>query len=510
MLFAELLIYIRNFVLVQTFRLMENLLRHTPQHRIVMVPPIHRLPPELLEKIFSYISQDSTVNPLDLLPITHVCGRWRVAALSSARIWSRIAMVFPVLPRKVSYTIAMLERSGAYPLDILLDLRDPAWDWDEDAHQFGWKEMENVMRLLLPHVQRWKTITILTDTWAPIFTFLWYTKEVKSAPKLESVSLSRCNAFFAAPGQIFRPVSLREPIPFFGGTQLERLRRLTLVGVHVDWGTASSLRNLTHLELEYQASDVMPTWKEFQVIVAGCPMLLELVLDGCTPQYEDVGSLERRDIILPHLQKLSIGFCEASSAVQFLTCLVVPCLMDLTLEDISRLVNPLQHPDSTRILEWFAGGNPRPVGPVDFPSTVISASRFPLHQIQSLELHHILVPARVFSEFSQPFTSVRSLLLAKMEPDILESLATHLPGGKVPFPALRNFLCQDMDAERLVALVHRRAAPDWNAPLQNVTAEFIRTAAPSPGTRNYKALMDSGIQIVEEPQDGASQDSMVA
>jgi len=123
----------------------------------------------------------------------------------------------------------------------------------------------------LPHAHRWRRFELLTDTWAPIFIFLWYTKhvEVESAPLLEAVSLSWCNLYFAARGQVFRPISLRQPIQFLGGV---RLTSVSLVGVHINWNQPS-LRNLTNLELKFHASDVMPNIQQFTAIPEACPSL---------------------------------------------------------------------------------------------------------------------------------------------------------------------------------------------------------------------------------------------
>ena len=114
--------------------------------------------------------------------------------------------------------------------------------------------MEAVIRLLLPHVTRWQRFELLTDTWAPIFTFLWYTRRVESAPMLRSIALSRGNTYFAAEGQGFEPATLKQPVPLFGDIALDNLREVSFAGVHVDW-SKSALRNLVAFELKYHARD---------------------------------------------------------------------------------------------------------------------------------------------------------------------------------------------------------------------------------------------------------------
>ncbi|KAJ7331431.1 hypothetical protein DFH08DRAFT_648516, partial [Mycena albidolilacea] len=96
--------------------------------------------------------------------------------------------------------------STPYPLDILLDFRDPDWDREEGTDGFRWSDMEAVLHLLVPTASRWCTIELLTDTRAPIFTFLHHTRTIDgSLTQLKSLNLARCNANFARKNQVFEP-----------------------------------------------------------------------------------------------------------------------------------------------------------------------------------------------------------------------------------------------------------------------------------------------------------------
>ncbi|KAF9463177.1 hypothetical protein BDZ94DRAFT_1193387, partial [Collybia nuda] len=249
--------------------------------------PSCSLPNELLSHIFFLASHDyendydAVITPVW---ISHVCSHWRQVALLTGTLWTNLTLAFPVSRPQLSKAITWLIRSQKHPIDILFDFRDPSWDWEEESHTFRWQDMEAILRLFLPHVQRWHRFELLTDTWAPIFTFLWYTRKVESAPILESLSLSRCNAYFASKQESFHPIKLKEPIPLFGGLPLEKLREVSLTGVHVEW-SSSKLCDLTSLNFKYQASDVMPTLDEFIATLSTCANLEQLSIIGWGPQF---------------------------------------------------------------------------------------------------------------------------------------------------------------------------------------------------------------------------------
>ncbi|KAG2338845.1 hypothetical protein BDR05DRAFT_892857, partial [Suillus weaverae] len=211
---------------------------------------IAAFPDELLSAIFHVATHDFH-DCYDAIfqatTISHVCQRWRNVSLSTSSLWTVVVLTFPTHHNQIFRTIDWLARSRSRPLHLYMDFRDPAWNWDEASHCFGWKNMENVMRLILPYAHRWQKVELLTDTWAPIFTFLSYTSRIKSTPMLQDVLLSRCNAFFAAKGELFHPSAMRHPVSWFGGgSAFHSLRRVSLAGVHVNW-TNSGLSGLLEL-----------------------------------------------------------------------------------------------------------------------------------------------------------------------------------------------------------------------------------------------------------------------
>ena len=490
---------LRDFISAHVLRLSAISRRHSSRNSATQ-PLMERLPNEILSLIFSLIAHDPTTNPVSFAVITHVCSRWRQIALADGSLWNRIILTYPLSPHHLSYVLAWLQRSASAPIDIFLDFRDPSWDWNEDTHNFRWQEMEPIMRIFLPHTHRWRRFELLTDTWAPIFTFLWYTRHVESAPLLESVSLSRCNLYFAARGQVFRPISLRQSIQLFGGVALERLTSVSLVGVHIDWNQPS-LRNLTNLELKFHASDVMPNIQQFTAILEACPGLNHLAIFGWGPTLDVPSPVEGYRISLSSLEKFSFGFLDTSYAIRLLSLFDFPLLEEFVLEDIGKVVSPLEVEDSTSLLLYLASTldgtsatPPRRIGS-DLPR--YGPTTLPLDKIRSFELHGIrLINPDAVRMFFQRLTSLTKLTLYDDVNSILELLGVPIVASQpILLPLLQELRCQDMDPEILLNVVTSRAGANALIPRTKVSLEFARTPPLEAGSLAHTRLVRAGIEV---------------
>ncbi|KAF8551261.1 hypothetical protein OG21DRAFT_1418332, partial [Imleria badia] len=205
------------------------------------------MPVEVVANIFDFASHSSHDPITQSISLSHVCKQWRQISLSTPSLWTFIQLSLPLSKSQLTRTCAWILRSRNRPLDIYMDFRDPDWDWDEASPILGSKAMESLMRFLVPHASRWHSIELLTDTWAPIFTFLSCTAAIESTPLLQSIRLARCNAYFVAEGETFRPADLALPVAWFGGgASLSHLCHVSLSGVHVDWAQ-SGLTGLREL-----------------------------------------------------------------------------------------------------------------------------------------------------------------------------------------------------------------------------------------------------------------------
>ncbi|KAF7974163.1 hypothetical protein HWV62_13283 [Athelia sp. TMB] len=393
---------------------------------------------ELLARIFALTTHDSH-DPHDaiLYPIiiSHTCASWRRLAISTSDLWTSIILTHPSPWSQLSRTVAYLSRSRRRPLSLLLDFRDPAWDWSEDSHSFSWKHMENVIRLLSPHVLRWRSLELLTDTWSPIFTFLWYIRKVPSAPMLESLSLSRCNVYFAASEETFEPAALKEPIALFGGGMaLRSLRRVVLAGVHCDW-TNSGLRNLEELELKYHAMEVMPSLQQFVNILSDCPKLLRLAILGWGPRADTMpDKLTGREVsplsvgklcgsvCLPYLEHFILGFLDVEYATSLLSLFCLPALKTLTLEDISPTLDPADHQDASSILNFLADPSSTLFQPSSHSASCAHTRRICLQNIINLELCALQASQPAIRSILLKFLSLERLSVTHMGRDIFAAL----------------------------------------------------------------------------------------
>ncbi|KAK0448449.1 uncharacterized protein EV420DRAFT_843689 [Desarmillaria tabescens] len=412
-----------------------------------------RVPNELLSYIFL-----SAFHQANAIHLSHVCSRWRNVALSTGSLWTDITITFPTSVGQLSCALTCLRRSKVYPLDLYLDFRDPAWDWDEHSHGFGSEDMETVLGLLLPHANRWKSVNLLTDTWAPMWTFLKETQRVEM-PTLRSVKLSRCNAYFVGKGETFEPAGLREPLRLFGGQEMGTLREVGLVGVHVDWA-GSGLRNLLDLELKYHASDVMPTFQEFKAIMEGCPDLKYLSIVGWGPRFDSPPILDSSATLirLPNLIRFSFGFVDTEYAIRLLEHMVLPVLMELALEDVSRSLSFYDAeslPDVKALLEWFTGDH----------------DAIPCSRLLTLELHGIrCCDSDTLRRFFCKFLMVGRISLSDADVVLLEALK---PGTLTPCPALTEISCRRVDFSKLSELVGARASSSDVSSFKNVHVDLF-------------------------------------
>ncbi|KAH0589892.1 hypothetical protein J132_06328 [Termitomyces sp. J132] len=468
--------------------------------------PVSRLPNELLSSIFLYAIR-STDDRFETVttPIiaSQVSTRWRDIAISTAKLWNTIILTYPTSKQQLSRAVTWLKRSKLAPLDIFLDFRDPSWDWDsaESSHKFRWQDMETIIRLLMVHACRWKHFELFTDTWAPIFTFLCYTRHIKSVPLLVSLSLHRCNAFFASKEATFAPVEMRMPIQLFGGRVLERLRQVTLTGVHIDWSTPL-LCNLTRLEFRYLASDVVPSIVEFTSMLRECRDLRHLTILGRGPRIDDNPVSSPSSLLavssasgcfsanvyaaieLPHVTDFVFGFVDSDYALKLLAKFSFPALRKLTLEGLVGL-DPLSQYDldAAPLLDWLLSHNSL--------SKSTRTHGFPLSRIHSLKFIAINADTSIISQFFNDLHELDFLGLYKTRIDTLQALKvpmTNLSTNIPPCVTLTRLECHDIDFQVLVDCVLARG------PLSRLNYVHLQPDAIS--ANNRERLLAAGVRIL--------------
>jgi hypothetical protein len=245
--------------------------------------------------------------------------------------------------------------------------------------------MLQALQRLLQHSRRWRSIAILTDIYEPMVAALMLLTDPlnNGAPKLESLTLMRCNEF-ACFRPDFQPSHLKDVsayiVPFGGsppsGRTLPSLRKLNLTGVHVEWlgiprvshPTASDpAGGLQTLQLSYHCPEVRPTAKQFLGILNGSPNLRRLIVNTSGPYIFDrpeeeahvvdaeLDYLESHLVTLERLEEIYYGYTSAYDVCKVLKAINAPNVQRLRLEDTTYLA-ALHEDNGGYLLTYLAGG----------------------------------------------------------------------------------------------------------------------------------------------------------
>jgi len=389
----------------------------TPQQQTSREVGIYSLPDHLLADIFSaltFSSDESRLYAPDTL--SHVSSHWRNVALNVSTLWTFIVVTFPFTPGQINRAKAGLRHSKNRPIDVHIDVRDPDWSWelDEDQHQVRPVSMVELMLWLGPSHPRWRSLTVLTDTWAPMHTFLAYSTMFSSLPELERLSLNMCNAFIGFPDAPDPTPS--DPVELFGGNaHLPRLRHVALAGVHIDY-SCPRLKNLLSLDIRHQQSRVSPTIRQLRQLLHASPELESLSLVALNPPLKEPERDDGPAVLLGHLKNLTLGWWFVENAVKVLETLQLPVVENLVLEDIAPSL--LQHDhtvhDSTPILDTLVRVGNNPCDPA-------SPSSFPSH-LRRLTVNGVLLDPAAFSQFMPFLANLEELELRSVSLNLVEAV----------------------------------------------------------------------------------------
>ncbi|KAJ7040925.1 hypothetical protein C8F04DRAFT_1391393 [Mycena alexandri] len=272
---------------------------------------------------------------------------WRNVALNTPALYTSLCIT-PEMLREVG-NIETLDTTGIlsnltlsqnHLIDILIDARDPDWDFEDESAWFSAKHMRTAMTVLLPFIGRWRSLTILTDVYSPMRAALDLLEEyieADGAPHLESLRLMRCayaaHSIDAAPEQLF----LSSTSMINGRLKLANLRHLTLRGIPGEWNSLAAFlpEELKTLELSFQPIITQPSVLQLARILSTAPSISHLVLNSAGPARFDPGAAASvTDVIhLPLLKSLTLGYTSAIAALAVLQVLNAPHLHALTLED---------------------------------------------------------------------------------------------------------------------------------------------------------------------------------
>ncbi|KAF7369273.1 F-box domain-containing protein [Mycena venus] len=340
--------------------------RPQPSSCFFQPPPIDSLPVELLAYIFvlgthepihppNSERQDDDCQPFNSesvkapLVYASVSRHWRSVALNTPALYTSLCIT-PELFREVGNKEVLdttgissyLALSRNYLVDILIDARDQEWDFDDDGAWFSAEHMSTAMGVLLPHLRRWRSLSILTDVYAPMHAALRPLEVYLSAygaPHLESLRLFRCDAY-AAHAPVVEPEHVFLSSMTKGGWKLPNLRHLNLRGVPAAWTPLAALLpdSLQTLELSFHPLAVQPTVPELTSLLKAAPQLCRLVINGSGPAFPDISAdpsppTSIEPVSLPLLTSLTLGYISAAAGLALFDLLDAPHLHTLALED---------------------------------------------------------------------------------------------------------------------------------------------------------------------------------
>ncbi|KAG0693291.1 hypothetical protein DFH29DRAFT_816440 [Suillus ampliporus] len=452
---------------------------------------INVLPVEILSYIFTLATHGSSSTSNDFkqryeVPVSpesvtmptvlaSVHRHWRNIALSTLTLWSSLVMSLEQVVRvkaepdandkrarttflDVQRLAAHIARSRNSSVDILIDTRDPEWDFDDDGEECPTHNttsfpfatfIPQILDILFPQMYRWRSLTILSDTWSPLRIALERlsipTLTVGTgAPRLETLMLMRCNEFLGH-SDTFSPRShLKfDGIPFAAlmcaphhdlpaqSRPLPKLRNITLVGVHLNWthfshytlGAApdQSLSRVSDciqsLELSQHCHEVRPTFEEFSGILKACPLLRKLVLRVSGPRFDEGVQRSDRPVSLPLLEELHLGYTSVDDAAMLLSHIHAPNLVALSIEDANHIASP-EDEDSGPLLTYCATGLLDSCdGPYSYPAaskdSIVRTVKPPFPQLERLSLNSVTACMIPFSLLMAAIPKLRHLSICR-------------------------------------------------------------------------------------------------
>ncbi|KDQ57070.1 hypothetical protein JAAARDRAFT_207415 [Jaapia argillacea MUCL 33604] len=278
-------------------------------HTDPTIPPIHRLPPELLTEVFlNCLDDEGSPQPFLLYA---VCRHWRNVTLGAPRLWSRIYLTpnFPSSERLAlirAHVQILLTRSAGAPLSLHIDFSKCA--------------MASLLDLFLPHAHRFRHVKLSNPTLDDIAPFI--RAIANHSPMLES---------FAIPSYSREDISPKTTLSDIKAFLAPSLREVTLAGCWHPSTLFFPWSHLTHLRL----GDVVAN-TQAQLSFTSCIEILRqcaelthcwLYIDA-TDNSLTIPTINNKPIVLPELRFLLLDWSYRDYLL--LEQLVAPKLVDFS------------------------------------------------------------------------------------------------------------------------------------------------------------------------------------
>lgn len=303
------------------------------------VPPIERLPPEILVAIFeeSIYTPELAVSEIPhfqkLHKLASVCVEWNRAVKGVPSLWAVLESNTPkeIVPR-------VLQRSGKCPLVIkcypAVDQQDIGMDSGEVYPKARiWDDLKSFLMIAFSEIHRWRSALILINQAdSEILQGL-----EKPAPVIEMVDIEICET------------PQRASIHLFAGQALN-LRSIRLFGLPFLW-SPGQFRGLRHLDISPpSASPSQPAIEDVMMTIKSSPRLQTLCLGylriPSPPIQDDLPTFR-----LGYLETLSLHGISTSIIQAILIRIRAPILQHLTIDtgyedggnDSCDIIEAIQH-----------------------------------------------------------------------------------------------------------------------------------------------------------------------
>ncbi|RDB26184.1 hypothetical protein Hypma_006095 [Hypsizygus marmoreus] len=278
-----------------------------------LIPPISRLPPELLCRVFQFCQRHTDIQ---WIYVTHLCHVWRTTALAYPNLWTYIQLGF-----RSPFFHEMLFRAGsALPLSISGMLTDDHISTIQSLPQYA-PRLREVSLTAPSSVLSIRLAAVMAQICAP-----------GVAPLLEHLGVS-----FYEPISVVPAILLLRPSP--GPANLSEL---ILENCILPWDVFVPPPSLTALEITFTALNIegiAPYVDQIVAILQRAPQLANLVLKnaiGSDPS--DAPTSLECALNLQHLTTLHIE-SSVDECVNLLDELLFPALLSLTIS-----CHPAFHP----------------------------------------------------------------------------------------------------------------------------------------------------------------------
>ncbi|KAI9507187.1 hypothetical protein F5148DRAFT_1149923 [Russula earlei] len=283
---------------------------------------ISRLPVEILIEIFSYHSASDRHphvrfrTPPPWLAVTHVCQRWRDAAVSCPFLW------VDIISTNFRWTEEMLKRSRDAPIHITVD--------DGGSAQ---KPCElRTARLMFSKIHRAQSLVMTCAQ--TILSCMPILFDAEAAPLLQELIITN-----------FHPTNTLDLVarPLFSG-KTPSLQLLSLYRCRVMWSSPLLQRDLVYLSISHIPHDHRPSLHQVLEVLERLTRLECLQLDEALPIHasspnETIGSLLSAErLFLRHLRFFSLSARSALDILNLTARVLVPAsaLFQLICEEFER------------------------------------------------------------------------------------------------------------------------------------------------------------------------------